>query len=80
VLVFVIATIFAVGGLVIFSVTAEQADFWRRGYRFRQLSPNVFFSLAGSEAMCLRGALTGRPNSGPAVCTYDTWRWLSRAM
>lgn len=37
--VFFLAVVAAAGGLVIFWETAEQVDFWRRGYRVRQLSP-----------------------------------------
>jgi hypothetical protein len=53
VLVFVTATIFAVGGLVIFWVTAEQIEFWRLGYRVRQLSPKGFFHWSLGPKQCV---------------------------
>jgi hypothetical protein len=49
------ATIVAVGGLVIFWETASQVDFWRRGYRVRQLSPKNYF----------------RWSLGPKQCVYE---------
>ena len=51
--VIVIATIFAVGGLVIFWVTAEQIEFWRLGYRVRQLSPKGFFHWSQGPKQCV---------------------------
>lgn len=53
VLVFVIATVFAVGALVIFWVTAEQIEFWTRGYRVRQLSPKGVFHWSLGPKQCV---------------------------
>lgn len=53
VFVFVIATIFAIGGLVIFWVTAEQIEFWRLGYRVRQLSPKGFVHWSQGPKQCV---------------------------
>lgn len=52
-LVFVTATIFALGGLVIFWVTAGQIEFWRLGYRVRQLSPKGFFHWSLGPKQCV---------------------------
>ena len=38
-LVITVATVFAFGGLCIVWATADEIDFWRRGYRLRQVIP-----------------------------------------
>jgi hypothetical protein len=53
VLVLVIATMFALGGLVIFWMTAEQIEFWRLGYRVRQLSPKGFVHWSQGPKQCV---------------------------
>jgi hypothetical protein len=48
-----LVAIVAAGGLFIFWVTAEQADFWRRGYRVRQLGPKGFFHWSLGPKQCV---------------------------
>ncbi len=53
VLVVLIAIVFAAGGLVIFWLTADQIDFWRRGYRVRQLSPRAYLHWSQGPKQCV---------------------------
>lgn len=53
VLFLVIATPFAAGGLVIFWQTAEEIEFWRRGYRVRQLKPREYLHWSQGPKQCL---------------------------
>jgi len=53
VLLLVVAIIFATGGLIIFWMIAEQIDFWRLGYRVRQLSPKGSFFWSVGPKQCV---------------------------
>jgi len=71
VLVLLIATIFAVGGLVIFWMTAAQIEFWRHGYRVRQLSPKglLHWSLGPKQCVYEERAAGGQIHGLPFVRT-----------
>jgi hypothetical protein len=71
VLVLVIATVFAVGGLVISWMTAEQIEFWRLGYRVRQLSPKGLLHWSQGPKQCVyeERAASGQIQGLPFVRT-----------
>lgn len=71
-IVVVIAVIFAIGGLVIFWVIAEETEFLRLGYRIRQLNSKNIFRWSwtvGSKQQCVyeERVAAGRIQSLPFV-------------